>query len=283
MQTSTANVLLSEALSRQLASAPESLLDVAILGSVSGHYGWSESRLVDADVWLYVTDRKSRDVLSWLRELSTHVQAGLANTTVNLKYEARAIDGPYKPSPSAGLESFLLHILVDDPQSYSIRSELTRFSWRKYKPVRDPELLLHLSPGKPELDLVVSSRWGLDDSIAFCTSGVVSMPELQLDSGQFRQLRFECPSFVFREACTYAVMMTARNIARVDSHLEPDTLPNLEFARWYEETYDDPFVSSVAAIKRETAQGRPDRIETNDLREEVLKWCAKTRSALLGR
>jgi len=277
MHSLTANQKVLQALTKHLDSRPNAIIDVALIGSVSGHYGWSESRLLDVDVWVLSDDRIGEPTRAWVAELSSAIRDRFDS---GVRFESRAIDGPYKPDPAPERDTVLLHLLIDDQSSYRRRSALTRFSWRKYQSMVQADRLLKLSPERPTASDLLSNRWGPISGASAIRDGRVIMEEIDIKNGSASNVAFEEGSFQFREFCTYAVMMGARNRARIEGRPEADLLPNGAFGTWYDQTYADSFVSTIVAYKKAASDGVDLSACEKSLREQSAQWLERLRENL---
>jgi hypothetical protein len=277
MHSLAVNQIVCQALTNHVRQRPEEVIDVALIGSVSGHYGWSQSRLLDIDIWILAQGRLLEATRAWAASVSEEIRTQLG---ADIKFERRAINGPYKPEPTLGTDTALVHLLIDDDVSYESRSALTRFSWRKYRPVVQPDRLAALSPPRPTASDLLSNKWGPICGAQAIREGRIVMEEIDLEGGALTERVFTSGSFQFREFCTYAVMMGARNRARIDGRDEADILQNLAFGTWYEEVYGDGYVAEIVEYKRKTSDGVDLSAGEGDLRAKTAAWCDSLASEL---
>lgn len=270
MHSLAVNQKVCQALTNHVGRRPEEIIDVALIGSVSGHYGWSQSRLLDIDIWILGRGRLLEPTRRWAASVSEEIRTQLG---ADIRFERRAINGPYKPEPAQDADTALVHLLIDDETSYLRRSALTRFSWRKYKPLVKPDRLEALSPPRPTASDLLSNKWGPVYGANAIREGRVVMEEIDLEGGGVRDCAFTKGSFQFREFCTYAVMMGARNRARIDGYGDADTLQNAAFGRWYEQVYGDAFVAEIVEYKRKTSDGANLSAGERQLRTKSAAWC----------
>lgn len=266
--------LIADELTRLWGTKPPTVIDLALLGSTSGHYGWHNSSLVDADLWIFTRERTHAGTLAWIADVARHISSRARTVYTHTTALYAAVDGPYKPTPSDdGQHTLFIHLLIDDERSYTRRSRLTRYSWRKYKCIIDPARLLNLSPPRPTISDLVSEPWGVKHCISMLDCGVVEYPELALSEGTVQRIAFGEGTFQFVEFCLYACLTSARNRARVDGFDEADKLSTEQFAHWYAAKYSDRFVLGIAERKLRIRSGGYKDLLFPALRNDIADWC----------
>ena len=209
------------------------LSDVAFIGSASSVYEWIPSRIVDFDVFMFV-ERLSPEVGKQVQCMAEEVKRELDK--VNVDFELRIIEGPYKPQRSNWERPIVLaHVGVFDERLYLEAPVVRRWSWRKYSCELDVTRLARLCPQKPTASDLLYGRDGIVDALRDLRRGRTSMVEWKLPDLQTDRLWFDCRSHVFVEFCHSAVATAARHHARLLDKPEADHLSNTEFFPWYDE------------------------------------------------
>lgn len=269
-------------LSNALKTSDSGLIDLAIVGSMSGHYGWQPCNHLDFDIWAFTSSRQCVDVRATLCGLSQKLK-GVFRRYGARYIECRAIDGPYKLVSWGDMpSSVLIHLLVDDEVSFPARSPATRYSWRKYHCLRSSDRLYNLAPKSINITDFLDAKWGLKFCLRACREGVVKFEELNLHTGGIERLSFGHGTPQFLEFCLYAVMTTARNRARLEGHEEPDTLTNLAFSEWYQNIYGGRLIHEIAMLKLDARIRGFSILKGKDLRRPVEDWLSQTRQEFTG-
>lgn len=238
--------IVNEVVKTNLNSYLSTILDIAYLGSSSGHYGWHETRFCDFDIWVYVSNINDNDVYSFL----TQITQSIKNRLRHIKVLAGAINGPYKPGIKELNEEYLfIHYLIDDDSTYKKRTLFTQASWSKYEAFVDKSLLKKLLIRTPSYADLLTEKCGINNAILILESGTICYEALDFINKKKLNLCFSNTSAQFVEFITHSVMMICRNRARLDKHIEPDVLSNEHFSEWYKKQYNDIFVVYIMNIK----------------------------------
>ena len=209
--------------------ADDTVEDIAFIGNASDVYEWVPSRIVDVDCFVFAQrwGCAAGGVLS-----AASAQARKAIEALGLDFEMRLIHGPYKPDRSAAQPPIICaHIGLFDDNRYRAQSALSRWAWRKYRCVIEPERLMRLAPPQPETPELIDA---IHDRLEGLTSGRTTMTEYELPTLEKRALEFPASTPQFVEFCYSSAATTARHHARVMGHPEPDALANDEFFAWYQ-------------------------------------------------
>jgi hypothetical protein len=205
--------------------------DLGFIGNSSDVYPWTPCFMVDLDVFLFANVLDER-LGGWLLDRVAWWRAQLRQQSID--FEARIIEGPYKPSIARLRRPvILLHLGVFTDATYLDQSPLKRWSWRKYTCVAEAGRLARLAPARPDLTELISGSRGVKYRLDAIASGNVTMRELVLPS--FDEVLFSVsvdePNFV--ECCSSYALSCARNHGRVLGFDEADSLPNETYFEWY--------------------------------------------------
>lgn len=230
------------------------MIDYAILGSSSGHYGWKEVRFCDFDIWIYCNNIEDVTITSGIRKLIRDINEIMK--TKNIVVLADAINGPYKPEiwKVKSKDILFLHLLIDDENTYKERSIFTKLSWSKYKACYNKNLLKELSDKLPTESDLLYSKCGILKTIETLQAGVVKYNKISLFTGKKSQLEFNRESAQYIEFILHSVMTIARNRARLLQQPEADCLENIYFAEWYDKKYNCNFVKTIAEYKMKVSE-----------------------------
>lgn len=266
---------------KNMINLKNNVIDYAILGSSSGHYGWKEVRFCDFDIWIFCNHISDIDMISGIRNLIEDIRAVVSNENIFLL--ADAINGPYKPEVwrVESKDILFLHFLIDDRQSYNKRSIFTKLSWSKYNAHYDKYLLKKLLDRVPtEYDLL-HSKCGVLKTLDSLQGGVIKYNQINLSTGLQLSLEFNQKSAQYIEFILHSVMMISRNRARLMKQKEADCLENASFAEWYEKMYDDSFVRLIAEYKAKVSDYGYGAIESiTDLEKMTIRWLVKLKVEL---
>ena len=207
--------------------------DLAFIGNSSDVYPWTPCFMVDIDVFLFAEILDQR-LGGWLLDRAAWWRVQLGRQCID--FEARIIEGPYKPSIARLRRPVIvLHLGVFTEPSYQAQSPVKRWAWRKYTCLAEPGRLARLASGRPDLTELLFGQKGVKYRLEAIASGNVSMRELALPS--FREVAFSVPldepNFV--ECCFAYAFSCARNHGRVLGFDEADSLPNETYFQWYSE------------------------------------------------
>lgn len=249
------------------------VLDYAILGSSSGHYGWKEVKFCDFDIWVLCNSISDKELLLGIRSIINDIKATVENE--NIVLFAGAYNGPYKPAiwRIDSKDILFLHFLIDDMESFNERSVFTKLSWSKYSAHNNKKLLKTLLDRVPtEYDLL-HSRCGILRTLDSLQRGVIKYNQINLSTGLQMVVEYDRESAQYIEFILHSVMMISRNRARLSNQKEADCLENLLFAEWYEKTYGDSFVRFIAEYKARVSNCGYGVIESiSVLEKKVICW-----------
>lgn len=268
-------------LEKGITTIKNNIIDYAILGSSSGHYGWKEVRFCDFDVWIFCNNINDISMFTGIRNIIEDIEAILNDENIILL--ADAINGPYKPEiwEINSKDILFLHLLIDDPQTYNERSIFTKLSWSKYEANYHKNLLKSLLDRMPtEYDLL-NSRCGILNTLESLQLGVIKYNQINLFSGSQLIVEFKRESSQYLEFILHSVMMISRNRARLSKQKQPDCLENTSFADWYAETYGDSYVRHIAEYKAKVSNYGYGTIETMPTLEiNTIHWLENLRDEL---
>lgn len=230
------------------------VIDYAILGSSSGHYGWKEVRFCDFDIWIYCNNIEDVTIISEIRKLIQDISEIMKNK--NIVVLADAINGPYKPEiwEVKSKDILFLHLLIDDENTYNRRSIFTKLSWSKYEARYNKNLLKELLDRLPTESDLLYSKCGILKTLETLQAGVVTYNKMNLFTGEESQLEFNRKSAQYIEFILHSVMTIARNRARLLHQTEADCLENMNFAEWYDKMYSSNFVKTIAEYKMKVSE-----------------------------
>lgn len=266
---------------KSMMTIKNNVIDYAILGSSSGHYGWKEVKFCDFDIWIFCNNISDTSMISGIRNLIEDIRAVVRNENIILL--ADAINGPYKPEiwRIDSKDILFLHFLIDDKQSYNERSIFTKLSWSKYNAHYNKYLLKKLLDRVPtEYDLL-HSKCGVLKTLDSLKGGVIKYNQINLFTGLQLILEFNQESAQYIEFILHSVMMISRNRARLEKQEEADCLENTRFAEWYEKMYNDSFVRFIAECKAKVSDYGYGVIESiTDLEKMTICWLVKLKGEL---
>lgn len=230
------------------------VIDYAILGSSSGHYGWKEVRFCDFDIWIYCNNIEDVTIISGIRKLIQDISEIMKNK--NIVVLADVINGPYKPEiwEVKSKDILFLHLLIDDENTYNRRSIFTKLSWSKYEARYNKNLLKELLDRLPTESDLLYSKCGILKTLETLQAGVVTYNKMNLFTGEESKLEFNRESAQYIEFILHSVMTIARNRARLLHQTEADCLENLYFAEWYDKMYSSNFVKTIAEYKMKVSE-----------------------------
>lgn len=266
---------------KDIMTIKNNVIDYAILGSSSGHYGWKEVRFCDFDIWIFCNNKSDIGMISGIRNLIEDTKEVVKNGNIILL--ADAINGPYKPEiwRIDSKDILFLHLLIDDRQSYNERSIFTKLSWSKYDAHYNKYLLKTLLDRVPtEYDLL-HSKCGILRTLDSLQCGVIKYNQINLSTGLQLIVEFNRESTQYIEFILHSVMMISRNRARLSKQKEADCLENTSFAEWYEKMYGDSFVRFIAEYKAKVSDYGYGVIESITVLEKMtICWLIKLRDEL---
>ncbi len=248
----------------------ESIQDLGLVGSLSGHYGWHDTRLADLDIWTLMPSFSNiGDIVK--------IFADLYKTLLKHHYPdsiilSEAVDGPYKPSLTSDRSSIVfLHVLPDTLATYRNRSPFTRYAWRKYPTLVTPDVLKRLAPTQPpSMTELRAGRWGTRDLKAQIQSSQVVYTHWR-GSDSF-SIRYEMGTPQFSEFCIYSILTTARNACRSLGRDEGDRLNNEEFANFIHARTTCTSVLEAVYAKSQSRRHGHDTLDAKELRALALAW-----------
>lgn len=249
------------------------VIDYAILGSSSGHYGWKEVRFCDFDIWIYCNNIEDVTIISGIRKLIQDISEIMKNK--NIVVLADAINGPYKPEiwEVKSKDILFLHLLIDDENTYNRRSIFTKLSWSKYEARYNKNLLKELLDRLPTESDLLYSKCGILKTLKTLQAGVVMYNKMNLFTGEESQLEFNRESAQYIEFILHSVMTIARNRARLLHQTEADCLENMHFAEWYDKMYGSNFVKTIAEYKMKVSECGYGVIKSNTILENrAIDW-----------
>lgn len=259
----------------------DNVIDYAILGSSSGHYGWKEVRFCDFDIWIFCNKINNISMISGIRKLIKDINGAVSNE--NIMVFADAINGPYKPEiwKINSKDILFLHFLIDNKQSYNERSIFTKLSWSKYNAHYNKYLLKELLDRVPtEYDLL-HSKCGVLKTLESMRSGAIKYNRIDLSTGLQMSLEFNRESAQYIEFILHSVMTISRNRARLSNREEADCFENTSFAKWYEKTYNDNFVRFIAEYKAKVSDYGYGVIESVTILEKMtISWLVELKREL---
>ena len=115
MNTKSIHYLILSMLQKEIPRQQKLIVDYAILGSCSGHYGWKETRFCDFDLWIYCYDLNSPSTFAFIKNIIEKIR----HATIEMfecEVKALAMNGPYKPDvwQINYRDELFLHLLLDD-------------------------------------------------------------------------------------------------------------------------------------------------------------------------
>lgn len=207
------------------------IIDVAFLGSFSGHYGWKETSFGDCDLWFFcddITDKSTWDyIYNTLEALSKHLSLEYPELTII--YEVAY--GPYKPEiAKLDYEVLFLHITVDDKKSYREHSDFTKLSWSKYECYKKKHMLNDLRAYYEPLSLdLQTAKYGIEEGFSRLREGSLDIIKYDFNENKMRTFSYKLGNYVFSEYMLYISMTNARNFFRALGFESADILQNEEF------------------------------------------------------
>lgn len=248
------------------------IIDIAFLGSFSGHYGWKSTRFGDCDLWIFSKNLRSKELWVEIREFVLGLVEEINQKYSDLEVSFNVINGPYKPPVySLEQEHLFIHLNVDDEETYSEHSEFTKFSWSKYKCYSKPEILLELyqKTGDKTKMNILTSKYGVMDTL-----NILNMKELRVHfydvfSGCKDESCFKMGSAEYNEYLLYAAMTNARNIGRLNGWKQADYLPNREFVDMFCAYSSNHLLEEIYSVKSEVENRGYRIINSNELSKLV--------------
>lgn len=215
----------------------DQLMDLAHIGNTSEYYNWEPAWVVDVDLWLLIK-KMNESIGKYLQTKIDELQNDFKESEV--EFELGLVDGPYKPAQKTYKKPVIfLHLLVDTPSSYSQRSKLTRWCWRKYECDNYTKRLAEYSPDQPNMNDLLYCDFGINDCLQKIKQKYFSLTIKELPTFQKNTISFTGEDLLFLEFCFYACLTTARNHARILDYEAPDKLDNAQFFPWYRENIFD--------------------------------------------
>lgn len=257
------------------------IVDYAILGSASGHYGWKEVKFCDFDLWIYCRKMSNICFINGINQLIEEIRDLLYKK--NILVYAEAINGPYKPSiwHIENKDVLFLHILVDDKNSYISRSIFTKLSWSKYKTFYKQDLLLELLDRIPQKSDLLTSNCGILSTLDSLKKGYISYTCLSLTDGHQETYTFYRNSAQYIEYILHSILTIARNRLRILMMVEADTLNNKSFAQCYSEMFNDKYISIIADYKDKTSNFGFEAVGSIDSIEEIaINWLSNIKDEM---
>lgn len=257
------------------------VIDFAILGSSSGHYGWKEVRLCDFDLWIFCESITNSILLAEIRDLIEKIRKTVE--PYNIILLAGAINGPYKPEIRK-IESedvLFLHILIDDKMSYCNRSIFTKLSWSKYNAYYNKDLLKSLLDRTPTTYDLIHSNCGILKAIEVLENRTLQYSQINLSTGTERILVYDDKSTQYIEYILHSIMMISRNRVRLMKRQEADILENKIFAEWYGKMYHDDFLRLIVEYKEKISNFGYGVVESvSVLERRAYLWLIKLKNKL---
>ncbi len=263
-----------------LCGIKKDMIDFAILGSSSGHYGWKEVRFCDYDLWIYCESISSTIMLN-IRRMIDEINKTFQKE--NILLIAGAVNGPYKPEiwELGNQDVLFLHLLVDDKISYDKRSIFTKLCWSKYKAHNTNNLLKNLMDKEPTFYDLLHSKCGILNTIKSLQSGIIEYDSLDLITGEKKILSYTRYSAQYIEFILHSIMTIARNRMRLLRKKEADYLENKEFAKWYGNMYSESFIQDIVHLKSNVSNNGYHSIENVSMLEDgAIKWLQKLKNEI---
>lgn len=209
------------------------IIDIAFLGSFSGHYGWKETSFGDCDIWIYCHDISDKSIWSCIHAFLESLKAYLQTEFPELITFFEVAYGPYKPSVDQLVaEVLFLHITVDDGESYKKHSDFTKLSWSKYTCYRNKNLLSDLCIRHKPLSLDLNTaKYGIYEGFDCLKKQSVDILKFNFDEGRIYTCTYHLGDHVFSEYMLYMAMTNARNLFRAKGYSSADILPNSNFVQ----------------------------------------------------
>ena len=279
------SILIAE-LNEFIKNKPDTLIDIAIIGSTSGHYGWDEKMMGDTDLLFMCTHFQSSDFFEWLNMLLSNIKKIICeyyNYNIDISY--RAIDGPYKlPIYKVERPALFLHILLNTPENYLLnRGALITYTWSKYDTLLNSGVLKKFEKMKPTKENLLFDDRGINKALSILENdnSILKFIEYNLDNGEKFTIEFDENTLIFSEYLMHMVVTIARHIARSDQYIEADTLSNQDYALWYASKYDDYFVTFIYNLKYKVSVfGYLEALKW-PLKMMVKAWLKETRDKIL--
>lgn len=287
MNTQTVSTIISHYVKEHLQDIPTSVVDISLVGSFSGIYGWKDTRFGDADISIICSDLQNQGFWNWLNNFLQQIEILLladSNIEKKLTIEKRAIDGPYKPAVATLPESLLLiHVLLDKPETFvENRGLLIANTWKKYPSLIGNSFLHDICQFHPSFhDLLFDNRGvivGIDTLVQ--AHATLTFREYNLQTGQSFQTIIPEESFVFYEYLMHKVLTISRDIARCMRAQNADCLTNREFATWFFYVTHDDFPIKVVDIKEQIEKSGYEISTSNPLKNSTLQWLLQVKRSI---
>lgn len=227
------------------------IFDVAFIGNTSGAYDWEPAIIVDIDVFLFV-EAKSIELGHWLLDLRDRLREAV--DALGADFDLKVIRGPYKPAAwQLARPIVIAHVGVFTEPSYRRVAPATRWTWRKYRCVVEPDRLRGQAPAPPNWQELHALA---DRKLFRIRAGRVTITEWELPGFGEQRQEFTPDHPIFAEYCLTGPLVCARVHGRILGRAEADHLGNRDFVKWYRrEILDTAALEELLALK-ETARQR---------------------------
>lgn len=207
------------------------IVDVAFLGSFSGHYGWKETSFGDCDLWFFCDDINDKSTWDYIFKTLEALSKYLCLQYPELTIIYEVAYGPYKPEiAKLDHEVLFLHITVDDKRSYQEHSDFTKLSWSKYECYKNKHMLNDLCAYYEPLSLdLLTAKYGIEEGLSRLREGSLDIIKYDFNENKMRTFSYKLGNYVFSEYMLYISMTNARNFFRALGFASADTLQNDQF------------------------------------------------------
>lgn len=249
-----------------------SINDLAIIGSFSGHYGWRDTAFGDCDIWILCDDIRNNEtwktVKTMLNDLKLYLQFKFPSLCV--LYEVAY--GPYKPEVKNLVSDLLfLHITVDDFNSYKKHSDFTKLSWSKYRGFYSPTILYDLLIANEPISLnLLSVKYGIEDSIQVLKSKRFDIVKYDFNLNNFVVISYSLGDCAFSEYMLYVSMTNARNYFRAIGLAVADNLQNELFVNYFCDYLNNDSLKDIYTTKKSVEKYGYGIVDVNALYLKVL-------------